>query len=267
MIVKTSNNLKYLEFEIYSKYDITAAFSTRIGGISPAPFDSLNLGFSYADSIENVAKNWRLFADVLGFDLNSCVRSSQTHTNNVLVVEDEHRGMGVLRDRTYNDIDALYTESKNVVIATGHADCTPVYFFDPRRRAIALAHAGWRGTAAGIVRKVLEIFLSKGSDMKDMVCAIGPAVSQAEYEVGFEVVDAMKFAFDISRFVKINSTSQRPHIDLKAINRELMLDFGVLPENIEVSEECTKTNSEYFFSHRRSGLNRGSHIACMSLKS
>lgn len=259
------NDVEYISFAVYLNYPLKAVFSTRIGGVSEGVYSSMNFAFNLGDDREKVAENYNIFAKTLSLDLNNFVLSSQSHTTNIKIVNKDHAGMGVNKPRDYTDVDGLYTEEKNLTIVTYHADCTPIYFYDPVRNAIALAHAGWRGTAGNIVRKMLNIFEERGSKTKDLICAVGPSICGECYQVGDEVLNAMNFDFEIMNFVHYRGISDRPFIDLKKINKEILVQAGVMPENIEVSKECTKCNSKKFFSHRRDSLKRGSNIACMCL--
>lgn len=254
---KIQANPSFLSFAIFQEHPLIAGFSTRLGGVSEGVYESMNLSFSSSDEKQTVLANFRLFAEAIGVDLERMVLTSQVHEDAILIAGEEHAGMGVLVPRSFESVDGIYTETKRLSIVTGHADCTPIFFYDQRRRAAGLAHSGWRGTSHKIAKKMVELFLLRGSRAEDILCAIGPAICVDCYEVGGEVIEAIEAAITIQK--------EKPHLDLKKTNRSILMDAGILPEHIEISEYCTKCDSELFFSHRRSGRDRGGHVACMCL--
>ncbi len=270
-----------LNFSIYNDYPIVASFSTKHGGISDGFYKSMNLGFATGDKKTHILENYKIFANEIGVDYNKLVLSCQKHNANILIATDEHAGMGVIKQKSYDDIDGVYTEELGLPIVTGHADCTPIFFYDKKRHAIGLVHSGWRGTAKEIAKKMTEVFIARGSDTKDILCVIAPAICYDCYEVGDEVVSAMPAYCHLVHTETNNChlerseaksrdlsmlTQNKPHIDLKDINRQILIHAGILPENIEVSDYCTKCHQGLFFSHRLLGNKRGAHVACMCLK-
>ncbi len=256
MIKLLKNTLK---FNIYKDYPIIASFSTKNGGVSQDCYQSMNLSFTTGDKRDNVLQNYQIFANEIDVDFNKMVLSSQQHNDNILIATSDHAGMGVKKNKSYADIDGIYTEQIGLPIITGHADCTPIFFYDKKRHAIGLVHSGWRGTAKEIVKKMTKLFKAKGSNTEDILCVIGPAICYDCYEVGEEVVSAMPTYCHLKRSVG------KPHIDLKDINRQILIYSGILSEHIEVSNYCTKCHSDLFFSHRRLGNKRGAQAACMCL--
>ena len=123
-------------------------FSTRMGGVSRGPYASMNLSFTRGDDPEAVRENYRRAAAALGVEMESMTLAWQTHTANVRRIRREDRGKGVVRERDYRDVDGLVTDEPGITLVTFYADCVPLYFLDPVRRAIGLSHSGWRGTAA-----------------------------------------------------------------------------------------------------------------------
>jgi len=220
------------------------AVSTRHGGVSPAPFDTLNLGLSCGDAPENVAANRRRLAEAVGARPEQLATCFQVHGAQVVHVDDQPAE--VLR-REHADI--LITNRPGRFLMLRFADCVPLLLVDPRRRALALAHAGWRGTAADVavaaVRALSEQF---GSAPRDLLAGVGPAIGPCCYEVGEEV--AAHFAH---RPGGVRRDGQRIMLDLWALNREALLAAGVPAAQIELSALCTRCHSRDFFSHRAAG--------------
>lgn len=156
------------------------------------------------------------------------------------------------------DTDGLITNLKNVLLTTVHADCLPVYFFDPVKEVIGLVHAGWRGTAAAIAYKATEKMTETfGCEKSDIHAYIGPGISRCCFETGKEVYDKFReTGFFTERMAdkRINGNGeQKYYIDLKSINRRQLESAGIKPENIQQSSHCTCCEPELFCSYRREG--------------
>lgn len=217
--------------------ELRAAESTRHGGVSPAPYASLNLGKSTDDDPVNVLENRRRFCAALGFTPEQMAWSYQVHGNRVRLVETPGGAEGY---------DAMITRQAGILLAVTVADCTPILVYDPVRRAMAAIHAGWRGTAAGIVTETLramaEAFGTRGADCWAYV---GTCIDECSYEVGEEVAGA----FD-PRFKRYDPSSGKYFLDLKKANAAQLQAAGVLPGQIELSPWSTVLHNADYFSHR-----------------
>ncbi|MDP3386754.1 MAG: peptidoglycan editing factor PgeF [Eubacteriales bacterium] len=264
------NNFRYLTFPIFDRHkgDLIAVFSTRHGGVSTGIFESMNLGFSTGDKKENVFQNYRIFTDNVGIDFKNVVISSQYHHNNIKVVTEDDIGKGLIRDQDYEDVDGLITNRPDIALTTTHADCAPIYFYDPERKVIGLAHAGWMGTSMDIcgemVRTMHQTF---GTNPQELLVAIGPSICKDCYEVDIDV----KAVFDelhvgVDELVTFRQETNKYYLDITGINRKLIVDQGIKPENIYLSDYCTMTNLDLFFSHRGHKGRRGSNAAMMQLR-
>lgn len=159
------------------------------------------------------------------------------------------------------DTDGLITNVKGVLLTTVHADCLPVYFFDPEKEVIGLVHAGWRGTAAGIAAKAAEMMGREfGCSMENISAYIGPGISKYCFETGPEVYEKFSASWSfIDDFAKAAAPGMQAeaggkyYIDLKGINRRQLEDTGLAPEHIETSRHCTCCEPELFCSYRREG--------------
>lgn len=244
------------------------AFSTREGGVSVGDTASMNFSFTLDKSSDAVKENFRIFCNAVGFDPEKLVLSQQTHTPNIRKVTAEDFGKGVWKERDYSDIDGLVTDVKGAVLVTQYADCTPLIFFDPVKKVAATSHAGWRGTVAEIGKKTVEIMVSDyGSDPKDIIAAIGPCIDKCCYEVDDPVIDEIKkLAYlDLSACYS-EKKNGRYMLSLKEVNREVLIDSGIRPENIDVADLCTCCNAEFLHSHRKTQGKRGTLAAFISIK-
>lgn len=240
--------------------------STRLGGVSEGIFESMNLSFGRGDDPANVMENYRRFCAVVGVTAERCVMTRQTHLTNVRCVTEEDAGCGVMRKRTYDDIDGLVTDVPDLPLVILTADCVPLFFADPKRRVVAAAHSGWRGTAGAIGVEVIRVMKeSYGCDPKDILCAVGPSIGPCCFEVDYPVVEAFseKPFFDASCFTDDNNGKY--HVNLWEINRRILLSAGVPAENITVGDLCTRCHPDVLWSHRATDGKRGSLAGIIAL--
>ena len=231
-------------------------FTTRLGGVSTGYLESLNLGSQRGDTMENVVQNYRILGDTMGFCPNHLVLANQIHTDIVRVVT-EADCLGSLDHRDYPECDALVTNTAGVGLVVFTADCTPILFHDPKTGAVGAAHAGWRGTAAGIAAKTVEAMVSAfGCWPEDIRAAIGPNIGLCCFETHADVPQAMIDALGDAALPYIQPTGEKFHVDLKGINALWLRRSGVT--NIEISTDCTACAPHRFWSHRITGGKRGS---------
>lgn len=221
-------------------------FSTRGGGVSDFPENSLNLAGYDEDSAENIAENRRRFLNVLGGDY-ALASNWQIHSAEVRVVKTRADA----KDGNYK-MDALVSGADAVLLGVKTADCVPVLLGDAKTNAFAAAHAGWRGTAQSIVIKAIEKMRENyGTDPKDLIAAIGPAATGKNYEIGPEVIEAFRENFPNSEHLFTPTREDHALIDLHLANKEQLLRMGVAAENIYVAPLCTMERTDLFFSYRR----------------
>lgn len=256
----------YLTFPALERYgSLRHLFTTRRGGVSTGCCDSWNFGAWELDSEENIRRNYEILAEVLGVSAERMVRTAQTHTVNIRIVSEDDMGKGITRKRDYDNVDGLVTNIRRIPIVTGHADCNAVFFFDPKKEVIGLAHSGWRGTLAGISRQMVEVMASEyGCLPADLVTGLGPALCRDCFEVDTDVAQAF---FDADREYRqfAYRSGEKYYIDLKKIIRSDLMDCGILPEHFSDMDLCTKCRKDMFFSHRGHMGKRGIMAAAMML--
>jgi YfiH family protein len=232
------------------------AASTRRGGVSKAPFDSLNLGFRVGDDAEAVIENRRRFARAAGFALEGVVATAQVHGINVREVGRADCGTGAFElPPDAWACDALVTAQPNLFLMGFGADCPLVLLADPKARVAALAHAGWRSAFAGILARTLAAMRHLGAEPGRIIAGIAPAAHGCCYEVGGELKDALAGSLpDVERF--FTPRGEKFLLDLPRVCRELLKAQGVQDGNIESAQSCTMCDGE-FFSHRSSGGKTG----------
>ncbi len=158
--------------------EVIAGFTTKNGGVSQKPFESLNTGLHVHDKDADVVKNREYIADMFNTDLQSWVFADQTHDNRVQKVTQRDRGKGAREYHTaLKATDGLYTNEKNVFLALCFADCVPLFFYDPVKSLVGVAHAGWKGTVKQIGREMVKQWTEKeGSNPSDIYAVIGPSI-------------------------------------------------------------------------------------------
>lgn len=276
MIFKSNNTdlnfvdgVGFLTFPSLSQLDfVKHAFSTRIGGVSTDEFKSMNLNFKRGDDHEKVMENYRIFCKAAGFDFETLVSSSQDHNINVRCVTKADCGIGITRPHDMTSVDALVTNEPDVTLVTHYADCTPLYFADPEKKVIALAHAGWKGTVNKIGEAVVDVMQENyGCDPTDIIAVVGPAISSCCYEVDTPVYERFASLTELKPAYFTKSLGRGKYlVDLKETNRRMLLEAGLLSINITISDVCTKCNSGFLYSHRASKGKRGGLIAMMCIK-
>ncbi|NDL66311.1 peptidoglycan editing factor PgeF [Anaerotalea alkaliphila] len=270
MLLTEREGVPFLEFAHFKESGLVShGFSTRHGGVSPSPFDTLNLGLGRGDDPAHVVENFTRICKALEIPPRSLVFSDQVHGSGLLEVGLGDRGKGLFRESDIRNVDGLMTDSPGVALATFYADCVPLFFLDPAHKAVALSHAGWRGTVDGIGPKTVAAMAKRFQSVPgELLVGIGPSIGPCCFQVSEEVVDAFKRLFSpdmLERIAKPEGNGKH-RIDLWLANRMLLEDSGVLPGNIHGAHLCTKCNGKDFFSHRAMGSNRGSLAAILALK-
>lgn len=258
-------NFKYVTFPTLDEYDeLLHCFTTRKGGVSKGSYESMNLGFSTGDDEESVRKNFYIMTEKLGIKIKDIVETAQTHTNNIRYVTENYKGRAMMEPE-YTDIDGLYTDKKNVVLMSFHADCNAVFFYDPVKKLIGLSHAGWRGTVTNIVGEMIKALVELGSNPSDLKAAISPSLGQCCFEVDKDVADLF-ITTDIKYKDFMITKGKKYHFDLWEINKYNMVKEGMNGKNIDIAGLCSKCRNDLFFSHRGQKGKRGLMTAMIMMK-
>lgn len=243
---------------------VVAGFTTRHEGVSRPPYNSLNLGLNTNDSSHNVQGNRSLLARAFGAKVEQLLTVTQVHGTDLLVVDSPNQ------DVTHFlkvECDGIITNQPGIMIGIGVADCAPVLLLDPVKRVVAALHAGWKGTASGIVRKgVAAMATNFGSNPADLVAAIGPSIGPCCYEVDEQVRDAFSAESNAWDKAAEAKTSGKWKLDIAAAVKLQLHESGLFSEKIEVSQQCVCCIQELFFSYRRDKGETGRHLGFIMLK-
>ena len=268
--INQQDGVTFLSFPLLEKTGVVVCgFSTRLGGVSRGCCESMNLSFTRGDDPEAVMENYRRIGHALGISPEQIVCSDQTHTVNVRKVGRDDCGNGITKPKPYRDVDGLITDEARVALATFYADCVPLYLVDPEKKAIGLAHSGWRGTVGKIGKATVEAMRREyGCRPEAIRTVIGPSICQECYEVSEDVAEAFKKAYDPGLWDRLMTRREdgKYQLNLWEACRENFLEAGILPEHISMPEICTCCNPGFLFSHRASKGKRGNLAAFLMLK-
>lgn len=259
-VLTEKNGVQFYTVPAFSKTALVKhGFSTRIGGISQEPFQTLNLGFHTGDDWETVKENRRLFTASIGIPLENVVAANQVHGEKIYVADLSDRGKGALEQETViKETDALITKEPNVALIAFYADCVPIMFLDPVEKVIAIAHAGWKGTVLQISKKTVEKMANEfGCQRENILAAVCPSIGPCHYEVDAPVINQFRERFPWWEKVLELKDKGKAQLNLWKANQLQLLDAGVLNHHILVAEICTYCHPELLYSYRYSNGKTG----------
>lgn len=257
--LSTSSGLPLLRCDLLTEVDgLVHAFTTRRGGVSRAPFDTLNLGPHVGDEAAAVLNNRARLAAALAAPPEAFVFAAQVHGAACARVGAADRGRGAIDPATaIPGVDAMACADADVLLAILSADCVPILLADPVRRVCAAVHAGWRGTVADAAGAAVRAMTELGARPGDMRAAIGPAIGVADYAVGAEVREAVAAARPAAAARWLRVYGETTTFDLALANRDQLVAAGVAPERIGVAAISTAGDGGTWFSHRAEGGRTG----------
>lgn len=246
---------------------VTHGFTTRIGGISTEPFNTLNLGLKTEDEQENILGNFKKISKAFNVPLEKMVLSDQVHDTKIRIVTEEDAGKGLVKPMDYKEIDGLLTDVKGLMLLTFYADCVPLFFLDKVKGVVGVAHAGWKGTVARIGEKMVNTMRDTyDSNPEDILVGIGPSIGACCYTVRKDVHDRFDENLSSIDEVLMKESIDIWKLDLWKANKKILEENGVLSRNITISGLCTSCYSHKFFSYRKDNGRTGRMTALIQLK-
>ncbi|MCB0061793.1 MAG: peptidoglycan editing factor PgeF [Caldilineaceae bacterium] len=245
--IEHSTGVVTYTFHAATEHPFAAHVSTRHGGVSPEPWQSLNLSITRGDTRERVAANRDRLAAAIGVDPTQMVRCRQVHGTGVAKVDASDANAWI------DGTDGLVTDTVDLPLLLLFADCTPVLLYDPTHHALGVCHAGWRGTVNGMATATLwAMQAAYDSNPQDVIACIGPSIGPASYEVGLEVLTLAQAKLPAAErfFSYPNGPERNPYFDLWQANATQLVAAGVPEASVEIAGIDTAQRTDDFFSHR-----------------
>lgn len=251
MIELSKTPLTYTFRSFAQRDDVLAFITTRVGGSSTGHLGSCNIGLSEFEPAATTIGNRQQICNALNIDFGKMTFQHQVHDDTITAVDDANAGAGnQIKSLSIQNSDALITACRGITLFAQAADCVPIVLFDTEKKVAAAIHAGWRGTAKKIAQKTAQKMVAEfGCNPQTILAGIGPSIGRCCYEVGAEVIDAVHSNFSNPTTLLI-PYSNRFHFDLWKANQVQLEEVGILPENIEIANTCTRCNPNLFFSSR-----------------
>ena len=230
--------------KFFKSPQVLCVFSTRNGGVSSPPYDTMNLGLNTGDLRRDVLSNRRKFFESIKIKKSQIAFTDQIHSANV---------KNVSQSGVYKNTDAIITDRLNLFLAIQTADCFPIFAFHPKKKVVAAIHAGWRGVQKGIVENTMSHMKTTFNlDLSELLIVIGPGLQKECFEVEMDVYDL----FDNKYVLKAHQKNKRL-LNLASYLIDTLNSQGVRQENIYATGICTKCSDDNYFSFRRNGNNSG----------
>jgi polyphenol oxidase len=248
--------------------DLVAGITTKKGGTSKGVFEQLNLGFHVGDNPGDVCANRNKLSEFLQFPLEHWVGAEQTHEITIKKITKNDRGKGASSyDNAFKGTDGFYTNEEGILLTLCYADCVPLFFICPNKRMIGAAHAGWKGTVNEIARHMVVAWEAEGISPKQIFVAIGPSICEKCYIVNDYVINFVEnILVDVEKKPYNLIKDGQYTLNLKEVNRQILLNAGVPDENILITELCSSCDKEEFFSHRRDNGSTGRMLSYIGWK-
>ena len=256
-------NIEYIQFKKLLKYkEVKHAITLK-------PYDFYGIA-NYDKNKEEVNKNYKNLCMSIGVCKEKIIRAKQTHTDNIEIVSKNNIG---IFPKSLDDVDGLITNEKELALSLVFADCIPLIFYDPVKKVISNVHSGWKGTCKKIGTKATRMMIKEfNCEAKDILCFVGPSIGKCHFEVDEDVYKTFKESFkDLDNFENMVSKKidaegkQKYYIDTVKINRCMLENIGLLPENIIESNICTVCNYNYIHSFRYDKEKSGRMTSVVSL--
>ncbi len=264
MKLARQGKIHYLQPSWAADAPIHAGFTSRNGGVSRPPYNSLNLGFNTDDPPHNVEGNRSTLTRAFDLQTHLLLTVRQVHGSDILLIDQPNPDLSHFLTV---ESDAIITDQPGIMIGILVADCFPVLLFDPNRKVAAVVHVGWRGAAAGILGKTVQAMQKNFDSRPDqLMAAVGPGIGAHKYEVDRPVRDAFRKGTGFWEQIATEVDLGKWHLDLRQSAVLQLEAAGLDPARIEAAEECTCCHRELFFSYRRDGGKTGRQMGFVMLK-
>jgi YfiH family protein len=258
---KNISGSAFLTFPFMEQYGLFCCFTSRAKGYSKKPYDFLNLAYHVGDERDAVKRNRQLVLEKLLKKSSGYLFSvRQVHGDRIINVTE---GIDHADGDIGEEADGLMTDHKNIPIMVMGADCSLIIIADIKHKAVCTVHSGWKGTLNGIAEKALKGLSGKfGSGPDNIKVFLGPCIRQCCYEIDNSLADRFIKRFGKSSYIL--SKNEKAYLDLAGLNRKLVIDSGILAENIIDTGVCTGCNDKYFSYRKEKVTGRQAAIAMVA---
>lgn len=262
--LKEKDGVRFLTVPSFDDSGIVrCAFSTRIGGVSKPPFDSLNFSLKREGIKENFIENFKRICGAADVDYTKLTLVNYAHGDGIHTVEKGEEGKGLWRENDIPKCDALIIDKPGTAGATMHADCVPVFVLDTKNKAVCISHAGWRGVAARLPGKIIKRFKADyNSKSEHILTAVGPHIMSCCFEVQSDVADIFNKDFTGC----VTTRCGKMYVDMQRAILQQFYEEGIPAENVTCANLCTSCHDELFYSHRRDKGKTGAMCSIASLR-
>lgn len=264
---ESHGEIQYITVPEWARQGVKVGFSGRTGGGSEYPYESLNLGLHVGDQYERVIANRQTWADIFSASLEQMVCCQQVHGREVILVNSGMAGRGgLVYETALPGYDAMICNTPGLLLAAFYADCSPLFFYDPVQKAVALAHSGWKGVMGRIAAATIKHMGSHfHSNPEDIQVLIGPGIQKCCFEIQPDLVDKVRHEFpSIPNIIYSSQIGYR--WDLPATIRQTLYQSGISPNNLISCDLCTACRTDLFFSYRQEGGVTGRMAAVIGLE-
>jgi len=244
MSFRQSENIKYFIFDSLVDEPVIQAIFTWRGGVSPSPWATLNLGATVGDEFSRVIENRKRAFSAIGCSYDSVFDVWQVHSAEVVCTDKPKSPQ-----TPHLQADVIITDKPGVTLLMRFADCVPIFLYDPKRRVVGLAHAGWQGTVLKTVQAAVKTMQAQYQcHPADILAGIGPSIAKHHYQVGEDVISKVEMAFGKDSNFILSHQDGAVQLDLWEANRLILEEAGI--RYIEVAGICTACQLDDWFSHR-----------------
>jgi YfiH family protein len=259
MPIRSTSQLSFFQFESFDSLPVDHGIFTRAGGVSPHPWNTLNVGGTVGDELERVRLNQARALGALNRNPGSVFDVWQVHSADFVFTRSPRNG------KPYTKADIILTDDPDVTLFMRFADCVPIMLVDPEKHAVAIGHAGWLGTVRGAAISAFSALQEFcGSRPEDIFAGIGPSIGPDHYEIGQEVLEAYQAEFPEQADDHFLRHDGKLYFDLWSANESQLRSVGI--DRIEVASICTACDLDRWFSHRAEGGLTGRFGALLALK-
>ncbi len=239
--IHTKNNIRYITIPKLTRLGLKHCFTTS----------DMDIGFTTNGSVESIKENLKFAYEFLEVEPSILYNGFQTHSGNIVIIEDINQGIEHEFGRYFPDTDGLVTDRENIALITRFADCTPIILYDPIKKVHANVHSGWKGTLQRISANAINIMIDKyNSNTDEIVAIIGPTIGKEEFEVDHDVKSMFRDEFGYMENIIKEKNETKSLIDLQTINKNILIENGIVEENIIIINLPTIKN-EILHSFRR----------------